>query len=482
MVIKLAALCAAMLYVAVLLANISRTAGGSDSSGYLNEARMLARGETSVVIEPLRTLGLDRSWIAALTPIGFTWGKEGTATMAPGYPPGLPIHMVLAARIAGWDTGPFLVSALAALGCGVLMFAIARLLGISQPGAFLSAAMLLLLPQVIAHALQPVSDVLATFWALAAMACILRSEAAPRMAILAGAAFAIGVWVRPTNILMIVPMLIAARFRVRTIVGLLAGAAPFGIALLLYHARAYGSPLRTGYGTFDDVVSWQNIAACATIFATWTMAISTPFVFPGAFAVAFDRSRDMRIRVLLPCWFGIFFAFYCLWAPFADWWSTRFLLPGMPGLIFGVVLVLESLGKTRSVAVRSAIALIIAMMLIRPIVACREFRVLATDDTESVYRESVTWAERQLPRNAVLMSGSLSGAFFYYTGRFSVRPDQIDNDRFQLLRAYLGIHDRPLYAVLSPVEMPPGELPNRFKGNWVKLDELRGIELWRLEP
>ncbi len=477
---KLAAIGAALLYAAVLLANISWTAGGADSSGYLNEARMFARGETSVVIEPMRTLRLDPSWAGALTPIGFTWGKPGTGTMAPGYPPGLPILMALAMMV-GWDAGPFLVGAFAALGCGVLMFAIARLLGISRFGAFLSAALLLLLPQLIAHALQPVSDVVATFWALAAMWCVLRSESSQRMAILAGVAFAIGVWVRPTNIVMIVPLLIAARFRLRAIMLFVASAAPFGIALMLYQAQVYGHPLKTGYGTFGDLVSWQNIAACATILATWTTAISTPFIFPGGFAVAFDRSREAWIRILLPVWFGIFFALYCLWTPIPDWWSIRYLLPGMPGLIFGIVLVLESIAKTRRVAVTAAVAVILAIMIARPIIACREFRVLATDEVESVYRESVSWAERQLPRNAMVMSGTLSGAIFFYTGRFSIRPDQIDNDRFQLLRAYLGVHDRPLYAVLSPVEMPPDELPKRFTGNWVKLGTLRGIELWRLD-
>lgn len=475
-----AAVAAAVAYTAMLAMNISFAAGGADSSGYLNEAKMFVRGQTSIPIEPLRTLGLDHSWIEATTPIGFTWGKEGSGTMAPGYPPGLPVHLALAALIGGWKVAPFLISPLAALGCGVMMFLTGRRLGLSRFGAFVSASLLLLLPQFVLHALQPVSDVVATFWTLVAMWCVLRSVDSGRFAFAAGAAFAISVLVRPTNVVLILPLAVAARFQLRKLAAIAAGGLPFAVGLLAWQYAVYGSAFQTGYGSVFGWLSVKNVAASSRVFSSWLITISTPLIFPGGFGVLFDRTRDAWIRILLPVWFLVFFVLYALWAPFNDLWVMRYLLPGMPGLIFGALLVLESIAKTR--VLKFAVAIVIAIMVLRPAMCLRTYRILGIDEMESVHPEVALWTEQQLPPNAMLMAGSLSGAIYYYTGRFSIRPDILDNDRFQLLRAYLGVHDKRLYAVLSPVEMPPGKLPERFKGSWVKLGTRRDCELWRLDP
>ena len=475
-----AAIAAAIAYTAMLAMNISFAAGGADSSGYLNEAKMFVRGQTSIPIEPLRTLGLDHSWIAATTPIGFTWGKQGTGTMAPNYPPGLPAHLAIAALLGGWKLGPFLVSPLAALGCGVMMFLTGRRLGLSRLGAFASAGLLLLLPQFVWHALQPVSDVVATFWTLVAVWCVLRSEDSARLGMAAGAAFAISVLVRPTNIVLILPLAVAARFQLRKLVAIAAGGLPFAIALLAYQWIVYGHPFQTSYGSIFGWLSAKNVAPSSRVFSSWLITISTPLVFPGGFGILFDRTRDLWIRLFLAVWFLVFFGLYSLWAPFSDLWVMRYLLPGMPGLIFGALLVLESIARTR--VLKIAVVVMMALMLIRPAMCLRTYDTLNVDEELSVHPEIVAWTESHLPRNAVVMSGSFSGAFYYYTGRFSIRPNMLDNDRFQLLRAYLGVHDKQLYAVLSPVEMPPGKLPERFKGSWVKLGTRRDCELWRLDP
>ena len=483
--VTVAATLALTAYAVVLFSNISFAAAGSDSSGYLNLARMIARGRASYVIEPLRTLGLDNSWIDALTPIGFTWGKANTGTMAPGYPPGLPVHMVLAATFGGWKIAPFLISPLAAIACGIMMFAVGRELGLSRPGSVLSAILLLVLPQTIAHAVQPVSDVLATFWALVAMWCVLRSQRTLWVAVLGGAAYAIGVWVRPTNALLLLPLLVAARLRPSILLRFVAGGAPFGVALLAYQARVYGNPLQTAYGTVGHVVSFGGIETCARIFAKYLTRISTPFVFPAGLLVIFDPRRDRWTRAMLPLWFAVFFAFYCLWAPFDDWWALRFLLPGMPGLIFGAILLLESFAtvfRPRAQRVSAAViaVLIAAVTIGRPIILDKEYRVLDTDEQEEVYRDAVLWAEQRLPKDAVVMSGALSGSFFYYSDRFTVRPDRLDDERFQLLRAYAGSRGLRWYAVIIPGE-DHSNLPNVFSGNWRRIDTLGSIELWRLD-
>ena len=187
---------------------------------------------------------------------------------------------------------------------------------------------------------------------------------------------------------------------------------------------------------------------------------------------------------MLPLWFAVFFAFYCLWTPFDDWWALRFLLPGMPGLIFGAVLLLDSFAsafRPRAQRVGAAIAVLIAaVMIARPIILAKEYRVLDTDEQEETYRDAVLWAEQRLPKDAVVMSGALSGSFFYYSDRFTVRPDQLDAERFQLLRAYAGSRGLRWYAVIIPGENH-GNFPNVFSGNWRRIDTLRSVELWRLD-
>ncbi|MEO6487584.1 MAG: hypothetical protein ABIO78_06570, partial [Thermoanaerobaculia bacterium] len=191
------AIAALALYAAYLISRASFAAGGPDSSGYLNAARLFESGRTRVVITPLRHLGIDSSFAGAFVPLGFALGPR-SGTMVPTYPPGLPIHFVAAAKVGGWTRGPFVVSPLAAAGCMMMMFAVGRQFGLSHALATVGAVTLGFVPALVVHALQPVSDVVATFWALVTIWCAMRAQSRPGYAAFAGVAFAVGVWVRPT--------------------------------------------------------------------------------------------------------------------------------------------------------------------------------------------------------------------------------------------------------------------------------------------
>lgn len=86
-----AALALAVYAVLLVRAN-SSIAGGADSSGYLNEARLLARGRLSEEIAALALLGLPPRDHDLFLPLGYRSGPR-PGTMAPSYPPGLPLHM-----------------------------------------------------------------------------------------------------------------------------------------------------------------------------------------------------------------------------------------------------------------------------------------------------------------------------------------------------------------------------------------------------
>ncbi len=473
-------------YALLLLTHLSYAAGGSDTSGYMNLARLLASGQTRCVIEPIRMFGLTptTTLISVFTPLGFTWGIPGTGTMAPGYPPGLPLHLAAAASVGGWERAPYFVSPIAALLCAVMMFHVGREFGLSRILSTAGAATLALLPQLVWHALQPASDVVATFWSLVAIWCALRAVQKPSMALAAGVAFAIGVWVRPTGILLGVPLVLALRLRPKLIVRAVAGSFPFAVALMLYQHHVYGSVLKTAYGTAGDVISLAHFVACLRIFSSWLPLLCGPLVFPIGLFVAFDRRVPMWHRVLLPVWFGVFLGFYCLWGPFDDWWSLRFLLPGTPALIVGTLLLAQTLhaaANSRQWTRTLASALGIAILIGWPAYQLYRRQIFDMASVESIYPEAVHWAERRLPRDAIVVSDSLSGAFFYYSGRFSARAGQLDNDTFQLLRAHAARHGLKWYAVLSDGEPEFHSLAKKLPGRWILMGTYRNVAMWRLD-
>src|SRR5438105_8865747 len=99
--------------------------------------------------------------------------------------------------------------------------------------------------------------------------------------------------------------------------------------------------------------------------------------------------------------------------------------------------------------------------------ATRE-RVFALYKGEAIYPQTIAWAEKRLPRDGVVAAMQLSGSFFYYTGRFTLRYDLI-------APADLAKLPRPVYAVVFDWEEP------KLPGHWTRLDHTRGASLMKLD-
>ena len=453
----------AAIYIAIIVRNISFVAGGPDESGYMNEARMLASGHTHIAIAPLRTLHLDNSFGEVFTPLGFSPRPDGT--MVPVYPPGYPIHLLVAAAIGGWSHAPFFIVPLAAFASIVLMYAVAREFGLSPPYAIASAAILAAYPTFVVHSIVVMSDVLAMFWALLAMWLALRK---PSLAIAAGAAFAIGVWVRPTNFLVAIPLIIALRLRITSLARAAIGAIPFGIALMIFNAKTYGSPFATGYGSavvfsFGDCF-WEQLRML--------MHLISPAIVLCGLVVIFDRSVNVWSRALLAIWFATFFVFYGFWQTCDNWTLTRFLLPAMPALIIGAVVIIRDIPWPRALAV-----LVVLAILGYSIDKWHKRHVLDVAEDQLVYPASVRLAQQVVPRDAMIVTGLLSGAFYNYAHSFTVRWDAVDADRFATLRT----RNANWYAVLSQVEVDMREFRRRLPGTWTPIAKVRNVIVYRLE-
>jgi 4-amino-4-deoxy-L-arabinose transferase-like glycosyltransferase len=166
----------------------------------LNAARLFLRGRVSEPIEILRRLSLPSSDREIFIPLGFRPGA-GAGTMAPRYPPGLPLHMAAAAAVGGWSKAPFLVVPFSGAAALLLLFLLARELGLSRELSAAGGALLAACPIFFGMAVQPMSDVVATAWVLAALLLGLKARRSAGAAIAAGAALGVAVLVRPTNFL-----------------------------------------------------------------------------------------------------------------------------------------------------------------------------------------------------------------------------------------------------------------------------------------
>ncbi|MFP5246913.1 MAG: glycosyltransferase family 39 protein [Thermoanaerobaculia bacterium] len=388
-------------YLIFLFRHTCFFASGPDSSGYLNEATLFAEGKLKVRVAPLRELGLDRSMIDVFVPLGFLPG-EGEL-MVPTYPPGLPLHMLLFGKLGA---GLYVVSPLAAIGCLLMLYAVARELGLSRGWAMIAPLLLMSVAVFLAFALQPMSDVLATFWVLLAIWCALRARRSGGAAYAAGAAMAMAVVVRPTNALAVVAFALALPVRMWTkaILGAIVPAA----ALFSYNAIQYGSPFRFGFASVADVLTWRPFGVCGGFHLWWTMRQLTPVVAVLAIAMLVLRSVPLRQKLMLASWFAAFFVFYSFYNYCPDWNAIRFLLPTFPALILGALLMLQRIPRV------AAVVAVLAILYGQSDLTSG-FRVFRVDDDQSVFPETIGWAERRLPPNALVVTGVFSGAYDFYS-------------------------------------------------------------------
>jgi hypothetical protein len=465
-------------YFTLVLRNNCFFASGPDSSGYLSEAKLLAAGRLTVAVAPIIASRTDPALKEVFIPLGFASGPG--MTMTPTYPPGLPLLMALFAKIGGWQRAPFLVAPVAALGCLLLMYALARAVGLPRGWSLLAPALLAPTSPFLAFAMQPMSDVVATCCVLAAIVAAFCARRVRVWGFVAGFAFALAVAVRPTNALAALPLFFALPLRPRAWLACIAGALPLALALLFYNHVQYGSPFRFGFASIADVLSPRPV--CGGFHLWWTMRTLTPIAAALGWIVLFLRDVPLRTRLLLGSWFAAFFVFYAFYDYCPNWNAVRFLLPAFPAVIVATLLVARRIAAAladrgwRRFGVSVAVIAVL-LMLYGEMDLTSEFRVFRVDDHESVFPETVRWTESVVPRNALLVAGVHSGAFFCY-GHWTARWDRLDAARLARLRADAR---RPLFAVISDGEVDSAELMRRVPAHWIKVGRRRDVTLYRLD-
>ena len=434
------------LSVAVITAVFAtRSAAGADASGYVSQAHMW---RTTELLHDTR-IPIDRQadpWL--FSPLGWRPIESSDVAsfrQAPTYPPGLPLLMTVPEAIAGVDGASAVVVFLAAVAI-ISTALIASNLGGGIAGV-IAAMVLGLAPVFLYQSIQPMSDVPVTAAWMLCFALLARRGAsldAP-----AGIACAVAVLIRPNLApLAIVPLFIAQRK-----VWFAAPVAAAGLLLAVLQAFWYGSPIRSGYGSAEELFALSNIVPNASRYFRWTLATAPVMLFG---VIGFWRVRTARIAQAMAAFAALVVASYLVYAVFEDWSYLRFLLPALAVLaIFAAVEISAWLGRW-PVTIRMPVLFVLLLgttaynlFTVRMVDTFKLADQLARIETVGNYINA------NIPREAVIVSGEQSGSMRYYTQRSILRWEMATPDTLAKAVSALEQAGRPLFIVLDAWEDEP---------------------------
>jgi len=455
-------------------------AAGSDASGYLNFARLMAEGR---ITETLRVpVGLQPGYNPVhFVPLGF-YPIPNSDQVAPTYPPGVPIHQALASKVLGWDAGPIAVLLFAAAGTLVAFYLAARELRINPLTAGAGAAVLGLSPIFVFSSLQPLSDGLATTWVLISFWATLRSRRGTWLwALLAGFALSTATLVRPTNALAFPLLLLGLDWRRWP--AAFAGGLPGAVFFLYLNNTLFGSPFRTGYGPIEGIIGWEWLQPTLKFYAEWIPKMVPVFVALLPFVIFASWRRNARVLATLLLWWLAIAGFYALYAVTHEvWWCLRFILPAFPALgllgLLGLDQLLQRPTFPRWSGAAAAVVLVIAGWFALDYWRVR-FDLLHLGRYELAYRDVARWTVANLPKNAVVATLPASGSVYFYTPFSLLRWDTMSPQEYRRYADQIAAAGTPTYALLFPGE-DERALREIMPGEWKKLQDVSGIAVWQL--
>ena len=319
------------------------SASGSDASGYVSQAELLASARITQD-EPLARQGPWREGTWTFAPLGYRPGQR-SGELVPTYPSGLPLTMAAARRIGG-ELGMYLVSPL----LGALAVFCTYLLGAklySRLAGAIAAALLATSPIFLLHIVQPMSDVPVTAWWTLAIVFALSPGRASALA--AGLATGVALITRPNLLPLIVAPALAVSgllrdeasnrtLSVHRLAWFLAGTAPALTVQLFLQWHLYGNPLTSGYGRVSDFFAvagiWPNVRGYASRFLVGEApALALAAISVALLANSRRRSHAPGLSSIVRAWLIVMAALLICYLPYVvytDWAYLRFFLPALP--------------------------------------------------------------------------------------------------------------------------------------------------------
>jgi len=463
------ALSAAAWFLWSVSGHLSHGASGSDPHCYLRMALDLA--ETGSLRHSFSLTAIGRAaevplW--PLVPVGYhpPDGQSLAVTVWPSGWPALlaPLVWLGGERLALWG------APLMALLAAVLTMLTARALWPRDGWLIGGVAALLLLtaPEGIARTLVPMADAAAqacTALYLLALVLTLRRDRLGWSAI-AGAALAVGFWVRHPLICMApaAPLILSQpswtwRRRGAHLLALIAGAMPFLATDLAYRWTAFGSPWSSESGEWA-LLALGNVLPTlrAMLLDGFSRRDALGYLWGviGLGLVALLCRKDERRWALLML-LGLMPALLFQLSYSALRWRDLISLFPYWALLAGYGAM--ALWRWADQSNRRRAAALTAILLLLCARTVPTVRLPLRDDVTSFGR--VTQAERaaygqladDLPADAVIGAGLDAGALSLYTSHETIRPAVWTAQEFDRFRAALLVADRPLILLVGDAEM-----------------------------
>ncbi len=486
---------AVILAVAVFAIAISRgsfVAGGSDSYGYVSQARLWAQG-APIAHEPLIARVTWQDAAMTFAPLGYKPGVE-PGTIVPSYSVGYPMLMGLVQWMFGHDAQMAIVPLMAA---GLVMCT--ALIGAAVGGrevAILSSLLLATSPPFVYQSLQPMSDIpVAFWWTLSALLAFSRNRAAN---IAAGATVAAAILTRPNLIPLAAPLALFGVLMNRrdghgpnwTAGGAVVSGAVMGaVVTAVVNTIFYGGAAVSGYGTPRELYAFQHLSTNLTRYLGWLIDTETPLIvisLAGMFALARAGSAQRWIALYAAAVVSIVLCSYLFYTPFESWTYVRFLLPMYPFLFVSLLGVAAIEPLQIRVNARTVVLLLLTLVIVAGHVRyIHQWNLLSTKDLERRYFVVAQYARNALPHNAVFIALQHSGSIRYYADRKTLRYDWIPSQSLDEAVAQLnGLGFKP-YFVLEQWEEPGfqsrfGMFSRLGKLDWPPTVALHreGIRIW----
>jgi hypothetical protein len=428
----------------------SFAAAGSDSYGYVSQARLWLSGIPRVEQSWVQDFPWpNRDW--AFTPLGYRpFSPDGT--IVPVYPAGLPLMMAAFSVLLG-ENGPFYVVPVMAAMTVVLTYLLGKQTTGSGTVATLAALLLLASPVFVAHVMVPMSDVpAAAGWTLVAVLLLKQRP------LESGIAAGLTLFIRPNLILLaLLPAFVYQR-RVEPLVRFAFGAVPGVVAIAVINTALYGDPLTTGYGSLLELYAVSSLPANAWNYSRWLVQMQTPLMLL-AFVPIFVRGAlrgthdGVSPRACLAAIVGLTFLSYLFYATFEHWFYLRFLLPAYPALYVMLVATLRWLALRLPIEARvPAVGCVCALMILFGVTAARDDSVFVQAAFEQRHVRAAAEVAARTPADAMVLAVQHSGSVRYYANRITLRYDFLKDDALDSALRDIEAKGRRAYLVVDDWE------------------------------
>ncbi len=479
-----------LLYGAFLINYTTFAVRGPDSTGYANLAYSLQHGPVAQPVPLLKEFDLPPDYAPAFLLRTYLLLPDATK-MVPFYPVGLPLHMMLFSLVFGWQSGLYLVSPVFAALSVFMFYLLGKEIGLTRKYASAATIIFAFCPTLIYQGLQVASDVPATFWTLVTILAAFRSQKDERWSLLAGTAFGLAFLIRPTSVLLLLPLVFCLRLSWRSLFFFGLGGSPWALVFFIYNYTVFEHPLQTGYSLLglEQELVVAGLQKRFEHYSYWLSRSMSPFLLLAWLATPALRQLTWRKRFFILTWFGTFFVFYCGYSWYNAWWYTRFLLPAIPALILALTFtcrsIIEGLTKKieapflRSQLVFGSLIIMLGCVLGFEQLFMQRFKVFDIGRQDALDRAACRRARQLLPERALVFAMEMNGTWRFYTDRDTVRWDLAPTEKLQEIMRRATAQGLPLYAFLMTHEI--NDAHNNIQNEWTKLDEFGSFSLWRIE-